>query len=309
MEENKKNLLVFINPVSGTGKSAIIFNNTYDFLKDNYNIKVQETLYPNYIDDYFKNNLDDIGNYDLIVGVGGDVLMYQIINNLKKTDYSPLPALAEIPTGSGNGYFKSITNEKGMKCDLESAIKIINDYNLIESDLLYIDNLDKYCRLAISWGFISDLDINTEWLRKLGSTRFILGAIWNLLMKNMYIGELEYLDNSDKKINVRGKFAYFWACNVSHGSVDVLSAPGAKHNDGKIYISYILDDNLTRFELLNIMYALFNGQHINHPKVNYINTKSFKLYTQSGIITVDGEKIKSKHVSVTNMKSEYNILF
>ena len=74
---------------------------------------------------------------------------------------------------------------------------IINRHNrCMKTDLLHVTNqentLDLYSRLSISWGFISDLDIGTEWMRKIGNVRFDLGACWNILRKRKYYGTLEY---------------------------------------------------------------------------------------------------------------------
>ena len=46
----------------------------------------------------------------------------------------------------------------------------------LKTDLLHITNneqtLNIYSKLSISWGFISCVDIYTEWMRKLGDFRF-----------------------------------------------------------------------------------------------------------------------------------------
>ena len=65
---------------------------------------------------------------------------------------------------------------------------------------------------------ISDIDINTEWLRFLGSFRFDLGGIWNIIKKPIFTGKLKYLDDNNIEIIEQGKFCYIWACNTSHSS-------------------------------------------------------------------------------------------
>ena len=57
------------------------------------------------------------------------------------------------------------------------------------------------------------------------------------------------------------------------------------------------------------MLDLSSGKFINHPKVEYIKTKKFKLEIEDGMIVVDGEKIDLKKIEVENLNNSLNILF
>ena len=288
------NALIIINPNSGKGNSLKIFNLNKHKIKHKYDVFISN--YPRHVYDYFQFNNTNISKYDLLVGVGGDGIVYEILNCLQKYNLS-IP-IFEIPCGTGNGYFKSITSELKMPNTVESAITIINRFNIVKNDLLEITNLNLKARLAISWGIISDIDINTEWMRKLGSFRLDLGAIWSILQKRSYNGSLEYLNlETNQMETIKGKFVYFWACNVAYTCSDILSAPDSKSNDGFIYITYILN-NVSRCELINIMLSLSNGKFINHKKVKLIKTNKFTLDTNSGMIVVDGELINYKKINV-----------
>ena len=300
-----KEVLVIINPISGKGKSEKVYENSKDKLSNLYNLDEFISKYPNHVNEYFLYNHKNIETKDLIIGIGGDGIIYEIINCLRK--YNIQIPIAEIPAGSGNGYFKSITNENDKENTIEEAISIIENYKVENVDLMKIKNLNLYSRLAISWGFISDLDINTEWMRKLGSLRFDLGAIWNIIRKRTYSGRFTYYLENDVSNTIEGNFVYFWACNVSHGSHDTLSAPGAKCNDSLIHISYILDD-VSRCELIKIILSLSSGKFIDHPKVVYISTSKFELEIDSGMIVIDGEKINDKVIEVKNLHKELKIL-
>ena len=80
-----------------------------------------------------------------------------------------------------------------------------------------------YSFLAISWGFISDLDIKTEWMRSLGSFRFDLGAVWNIIRKPKYKGRLSFYNEDNKEIVIKNNFIHLWACNTSHASYSTFS--------------------------------------------------------------------------------------
>jgi diacylglycerol kinase family enzyme len=303
----KSKILVIINPNSGSHSSNKIFNKYKSKLLEKYEITIFLSQYPKHVLSYFNiNHQEIIETYDIIVGIGGDGIIFEIINSMQKWNIKC--PLAEIPCGSGNGYFKSLTNECNLKNNIDTSIDIILSNQKKNVDLMFIKNLNLCCRLAISWGIISDIDIRTEWMRKIGKIRFDLGAVWYVLRKHSYQGTLTY-ETIDSKETVQGNFVYFWACNASHGSSDCYSAPGAKLDDGWIYISYVLN-NVSRIELAKIALSLSSGEFIKHPKVHYIKTKSFILETKNGLMVIDGEPIPNeKIIHVENLSHQMEILY
>ena len=301
------NILLFVNPVSGKGKSVSVFKKAHKILQQNNFISIHITTKQTNILKLLKHTYN-LQNYDLIVGVGGDGMMYDIINAIHKLNLQ-IP-IAQIPTGSGNGYFKSLTYQTAQNYSIETAIDIINRHNrFMMTDLMHITNektkLNIYGKLSISWGLISCVDIYTEWMRKIGDFRFTLGAIWNILKKINYKGELTYKHNDEWLTIKSNEFIYFWACNTTHPSHDSLISPSIKLDDGLIEINYILGP-ISRCELIVIFLALSSGS--NHPKIGRIQTSEFRLTTQNGLIVVDGEQIKEKKINVINLQKQSKII-
>jgi len=299
-------ILIFINPVSGNGKSFKIFKKAYELLQKNNLVDVHITKKETNIT-HLLELTHNIEQYNLIVGIGGDGIMFEIINALQNLELN-IP-IAQIPAGSGNGYFKSLTYQTKQEYSIETAIDIINRHNrYMFTDLLYITNNKKtkhyFSRLSISWGFISSVDIHTEWLRKIGSFRFTLGVLWNIYKKINYKGVLEYKNDNEWHTIKSDQFIYFWACNTSHPSYDTIIAPESKVDDGLIDISYIIGP-ISRCELLQ----LFVTMDTKHPKLRRIRTKEFRLTTENGLIVVDGEQIKEKEIDVTNLQKISKIIY
>ena len=287
--------LVIINPNSGRGKSLKIFNKYRSILENLYDMTYFVSNYKRHVYDFFREHIDEIKQNKLIIGIGGDGIFFEILNCLKIHNLS-IP-IAEIPCGTSNGYFKSITNEDSKTNSVSEAITILKNNNIQKMDLLEITNLNLNARLSITWGIISNIDIKTEWLRKLGSFRYDLGAVLNILFKPSYKGTLSYLNKDNQTTTITDEFVFFWACNVAYASCNVHSAPGSHSQDGYIYISYILK-NVSRCELINIMLSLASGKFIEHPKVNYIKTTEFTLDTKKGMIVIDGELINHNKIQV-----------
>lgn len=68
----------------------------------------------------------------------------------------------------------------------------------------------KYFSLLYNWGMIADIDIESEKYRRLGETRFLIGAISCIVKKKTYRGKVLYLpkdtntDGSESKLNGSG---------------------------------------------------------------------------------------------------------
>ena len=56
----------------------------------------------------------------------------------------------------------------------------------------------KYFTLLFDWGMIADIDIESEKYRRLGETRFIIGAVSCILKKKIYHGKVSYLPKETK---------------------------------------------------------------------------------------------------------------
>ena len=293
-------LLFVINPISGKGKAEKMYYEKIINIFENFDCQI-------YISQY-KNDFNIINhlNIDKIVILGGDGMIHQVTNNLIKHN-KDIP-IGIIPLGSGNGLFQSIVFYSNKLFNFESSYDIVKSNNQIKLDVMKVvyENNIIYSNLAISWGIISELDINTEKLRCLGNIRFDLGGVWNIIKKPNFYGKLIYLDKN-KEIIDTGNFCYFWACNTSHCSYNTCSSPNSLLNDGYIYLNYIKYP-ISRIKLAKLMLQLSTGTYISDPSVKYIKTKQFSLEIKNGLLVVDGELINSKKINVSLIPRKISIL-
>ena len=161
----------------------------------------------------------------------------------------------------------------------------------------------KYCMNAISWGFISMVDLSTEWLRKLGSFRFDLGAIWHLLRKQTHQGTLHYTDEHDEIHTVTGNFFNLWICNLPITSKGVFCSPQSMNSKSDYFWIHYIQTPVSRCELASIFMNISSPSHLRHPAVHYVKAKHFQLEIQSGQLVIDGEKLISKQISGRKDKS------
>ena len=196
-------------------------------------------------EDYFKRNIEIIKQINLLIIMGGDGTIHTILT--KFLNENIIIPVAIVPLGSGNGLFKSITYETKKESSLLESIKIIKQFisnktndktndktnylskHTMHANLIKVkdnNNLNKNLNslLAVSWGFISDVDIKTEYMRGIGSLRFDLGAIYYLMKKKLYKGTFKYKNDNDEIVTIKGDFFHFQHVIVA-GPVKILFRP------------------------------------------------------------------------------------
>ncbi|KAM9971617.1 hypothetical protein ACTFIW_011599 [Dictyostelium discoideum] len=188
----ERRIRVILNPKSGKKMSESIFKDINELFKDSkIFVKKTVTKGPDHAKKIgYKFNLK---KYDTIVFISGDGLFHEFINGLlSRTDFEQarkIP-LALIPGGTGNGIACSIGLQDPMSC----ALAVIRGFTK-PLDVSVIQQGDKkWCSiLSLTWGIVSDVDIESEKYRALGDVRLILGAALRILNLRIYRGKIWYL--------------------------------------------------------------------------------------------------------------------
>jgi len=309
----KKEICYIVNPNSGQKNSINLldkFNKIYS--------KTDELSYEIFITNRV-NDIKDINikNYKYLIFVGGDGTISTFLQYVKDIEFI---TIGTIPSGSGNALSYSLLFDK-----LKTTKKINDDliylnlYNAIinnttkKIDTLKVSFLDSKKEITsflfVACGIFSNIDLDTEWLRFLGSFRFILGAIYELI-KYMIFGnniyaELEYVDQNNNLIRIENSFAFFMANNLSHTSSSSMTSPLSKPDDGYIYLAYLTEPTTT-LNLLYILLGLDSGLFITNLK--YIKTKWFKFSPINGKYDIDGEKYDIEPIEVNIKPKSLKVL-
>nr|AQY14776.1 sphingosine kinase 1 [Exaiptasia diaphana] len=195
---SQRKLLVFVNPCSGSGKSLAIFkkNVVPMFTEASIDYTLRVTEYAGHAE---KIALElNIEEWDGLVICSGDGLVHELVNGLmKRPDWKRAMTLpmGVIPTGSGNALCYSALYASGEPFDLTAAVFAVIRGQTLDLDLCAIETPSQklFSFLSLSWGMISDVDMESEKYRRLGNARFTLGAIIRILNLRTYRGKLSYL--------------------------------------------------------------------------------------------------------------------
>lgn len=140
---------------------------------------------------------------------GGDGLLYEVVNGImERPDWSGMFSqikLGIIPCGSGNGLAKSISHAFNEPYDQNPVL--VSTLNIVRGistplDLVRVETKNQvmYSFLSIGWGLISDVDIESERLRSIGSQRFTVYSVAKLIGLKSYRGRLSYMPFTSERV-------------------------------------------------------------------------------------------------------------
>jgi len=309
-------------------------------------------------DDEVKDGGDDVSKYDALIVCGGDGILFEAMKGLRKrNDFDTLcggnePSLpiGIVGCGTSNGLATSLlhaANPKENNNVFTSIFQICKGHfspiDLSHYETLTVKNHTSF--LTFSWAFISDIDIDSECIRFLGSTRYEIWAVWRILNLRLYRAKFSYLPpvSSDDKSNGNGNcdnaissilppledtlnnhhrwvteeddFILFWVSQVSHSSHDQHQSPKSKLTDG-IFRIMIVRGSCSRYALAKILITMGNGSHENIDECEFVECIAFRLEPltkstskgakESSYNDLDGEVIESGPIQGMVLPSAVN---
>ena len=288
--------LVIYNSFSGKNKVAKRIDYVINKLKTKYDIvDFFKSFSPNSISECL--DLDRV-NYDLVLAVGGDGTVHEVVNAIMKS--KSRPTLAFIPNGTCNDSAKSLGLRRSLKRNIKKILagnsKSIDIYKINDSYFVY--GLACGCLTEISY----DADHNIK--RNLGKFAYYLEGVKRLKKTRPVNIELEY----DNKF-ITGEFSLFLALNSRYLAGFKL------HRSERIY----LDDGYIRITLIKKTNKLMNiidfgmflliGDNYKHNILTF-NVKNFKIKSEKTIsYNTDGEKYgDTKEVDVNCIPKALNVI-
>ena len=224
-------------------------------------------------------------HFDLIVAVGGDGTINEVINGMAPFEHRP--KLAIIPAGTTNDFARAL---KIPRHDFVEAAMLIYKNQSVFMDIgeIKTDNTSRYFANIGAAGSLTELtyDVPANMKAVFGSLAyFVRGA--ELLPR---IGKVPLKVTYDQGVYEGAASLVFVALTNSVGGFDKL-APDKVLGAGKFTLIIVKTTNLA--EILRLITLLINdGKHVKHPKVIYTKTSQVKAETlneQELMINIDGE--------------------
>ncbi|KAJ7201988.1 hypothetical protein O6H91_Y491500 [Diphasiastrum complanatum] len=315
-----KRLLLLVNPFSGKKGAQSVYKAVVEPLLKaaGIHITLRETKFQRHAEELVKSL--NLTQFDGIVCVSGDGILVesftQVLNGLmKREDWEQAikTPLGIVPAGTGNGMAKSLLDAAGEPCDASNATFAVIRGHTQSLDVAKVvqGNVIFHSLLLLTWGFIADVDIESEKFRWLGSLRLDFYTLLRIMWLRHYDGKLAYLpapgyeetgrpytgelhseaevksegNHSDIR-HKNGKYTSDWRYmdgafimvslqNVPWASQDFLAAPFAKFSDGCLDMIILRD--CPQWTLLNLLMTMQNGNSVKSKYLEYVKVKAFRL--------------------------------
>jgi YegS/Rv2252/BmrU family lipid kinase len=243
-------------------------------------------------------------NVDMIVGIGGDGTINEIINGLLQSEISELPIIAIIPCGTGNDLYQSSFFQKFHFNLFIDALRNPT-YILCDVGKMVTENETRYFMNVADIGFGGSVVLSlTEFRQKYGP-RFSYG----LAILKTFVGfKRPCVSITAGHFSYQGELLLAAACNGSIFGNGLHIHPGASISDGKLNMTVLAKVSLLDY-VLNV-FKVKRGKRINHPEAHYFESNTLTLTTDSEELhaETDGEYIRGKSFEVCIIPRRLKIL-
>jgi len=240
------------------------------------------TVYPGHAIELAKQAGEQ--GYDMVIAMGGDGTVHEVINGLMKVPEEKRPILGVVPVGSGNDFAHGINastiSTQALTCALDGEASTVDLGVMIDEHRHkeYFDNT-----LGIGFGAI--VTIRSHKLPVVrGFLMYLTAVIQTIILDHNPMAMHIEMDGQPWEENV----IYLVLCNGPREGGGFLIAPDAKIDDGLLH--YAMIANVSRLMMFRIVPEVMKGTHGRFKQVYLGACKKFTLSADRPLfIHADGE--------------------
>ena len=277
---------VIVNPVAGAGRTARLWPQIMSLFKgQGLRFEHDITEAPGHAIELAKSAAEK--GYEMVVSVGGDGTINEIVNGLYEAGNIGDALLGIISTGTGSDYIRTVgiprRYEEACRCFLQPR-KLTVDLGIVE----YANNGYEKKRLFVNF---AGMGFDAEIVRRTTQQFKALGSMLSYLMG--LLATLVFYRNRDISLKVDGEEVERRVCTVvmnngRYGGGGMFTAPDADLSDGLLDVLIIGD--ISKPDLLLSLPRIYKGTHLTHPKVTMRKAREIEIRaTKPMQLQADGE--------------------
>lgn len=281
---------VIVNPIAGAGKAARLWPAIKQRLADlGLHFDAVETEAPGHATALAAEAAD--AGYKLIVSVGGDGTLHEILNGLlsRQPEGKLETRVAVIPVGTGADFVRTL----GLPRTWEAACQTVfsGDEWLVDAGrIVYTSRTGneqehRYFINVAGLGFDGEVAMRAN-----TSSKALGGAIpyfTNLVLTLINYENKDVVLHADDQI-LPGRMNSIIVANGKWFGGGMYIAPDARPDDALFDVITIGD--VGKIELLQTMPRVYNGTHLTHPKLRFLRARTAQVTSQQQMwIQADGE--------------------
>ncbi|KAJ3275230.1 hypothetical protein HDV01_000956 [Terramyces sp. JEL0728] len=316
--QHDKKYLFVLNPFGGQKKATKIYHKiVLPIIKIaglEHKHELKETRYANHASEIAREL--DYTKYKVIAAISGDGVFHEIVHGLlSRPDWEHAKELpiATIGGGTANGIGKNLDLEYQ-----ELATLAVLKGKTSKFDVMAViqNNKITYSHLSLTWGFVADVDIESEKWRAI-DFRHYKGKLY-MLSKD---SAPDYL-NPDANVTqmFHGPACFInKALNVPWIATDFIACPSTRMDNGYLDVVYTTD--ITRSGALSCVIDTERGMHMALDKVKHEKVAAFvldpyghqdnasaNLIEKDNILDLSGERIPYELVQVECLPQMLDII-
>jgi len=277
-----RKIKIILNPMADMGNAWRVARDLRSITEQHGGVDWSGTVYPGHAIELAKQAGED--GYDLVIAMGGDGTVHEVMNGLMQVAENKRPALGVVPVGSGNDFGHIINASKIPTDALKHAIN--GEVSTVDLGLMTDEKGRKeYFDNTLGIGFGAIVTIRSHRLPILRGFLMYLAAVIQAIILDHNPITMQIETDTEKW---EQKVIYLVLCNGPREGGGFLIAPDAKIDDGIFHYAMITD--VSRPMMFRIVPEVMKGTHGRFKQVRMGTCKKFTLTANRPLyIHADGE--------------------
>lgn len=293
METLLNSVLIIVNPTAQNGRAksaSVLAERLIRERLGKSSVEVCETEATRHAVDIAR----EAQGFDLVVALGGDGLIHEVVNGLMQRDASDRPVLGIIPVGSGNDYAASL----GVSTKVEKAVMQLFESRVCTVDLGCCNG--EYYTETVSFGLDAAIAIDTmERRKKTGRTGTMLYFAAGVEQMTRHLNLHPYRMTFDSGRQVNGGSYILAVQNGQTYGGGFKVCPQARIDDGMLDIC-VAHPPLNPASALALFVLAKEGKHKNSKQIEFFKTKSVRVELDESVpAQIDGEILEGSVFEIT----------
>ena len=237
--------------------------------------------------------------FDLVVAVGGDGTVHEVINGLMQVTAAERPVLAAVPIGSGNDFCYNV----GLPTDPDQAILLAFsgapkavDLGMVRDGAGRIEYWDN----SLGIGFDAATVINSRTITRLQGLAMYLVAVVQTILKDHVAPRMRITTDTE---NIDRELLMLTMCNGGREGGGFMLAPDARPDDG--ILNYVMVEYVSRPMMFRMIPEFMRGTHARFKEVHLGSFRQLKLVADRPLlIHTDGEVFANATTNVQELTVE-----
>ena len=236
--------------------------------------------------------------YDLIIACGGDGTVHEVVNGIMRSENKTKFAI--LPAGTSNDFAEQLS----IPSSAEEFSSLLLNPKFEPIDVGFLGNT--YFINVVCGGAFTNIphSVNIDAKTIFGKYAYYFQAALEIPGQVEKSYSMKYtIDQTEYKIDT----VLFIVSNTAGAGGFKHLSPSAKYNDG--YLDIMIVEKSSAADLFQIFTGVFNGSHVNHPKVHYYQAKDIKIECEQDLILdIDGELGSKTPINISSMHRPLEIL-